>query len=243
MHNSFTSFTLAETYALLDDVRANYSNMMAKHGISVTAKMNHKIWNDITKSVNATGSGQLRTLDQVEQRWKNVKQKATKYHSESQNPKTGNKPFKRGSHSRHHWWKKILQAVYGSQSVSQGGESGLCGNETETLDSETNESNVVILTPVEAEPEDPLVIDKHQQEDPHSSGVEPPHKRRCLEKDLKSQNLDLVKKETERAEKQISLADEQIKLTLLQQRERKLRICLLEERLKDAGIALSEEEM
>ncbi len=41
----------------------------------------------------------------------------------------------------------------------------------------------VILTPVEAEPEDPLVSDKQQQEDPHSAGVEPPHKRRRLEKD------------------------------------------------------------
>lgn len=96
----------------------------------------------------------------------------------------------------------------------------------------------VILT-VEAEPEDPLISDKQQEEDPHSSEVEPPHKRRRLEKDPKSHDGygDLVRKETERAEKQISLAEEQIKLTLLQQRETKLCICLLEERLKDAGIA------
>lgn len=78
------------------------------------------------------------------------------------------------------------QALYGIQSVSQGGESGLCGTETETPHSEVaNElgEQFVILTPVEAVPEDPLVSDKQQQEDPHSSGVELPHKRRRLEKD------------------------------------------------------------
>ncbi|KAG7278240.1 hypothetical protein CRUP_012736 [Coryphaenoides rupestris] len=42
--------------------------------------MKHNIWTDITKRVNATGSGQLRTLEQVKLLWKNLKQKATKDH-------------------------------------------------------------------------------------------------------------------------------------------------------------------
>lgn len=70
------------------------------------------------------------------------------------------------------------QALYGIQSVSEGGESGLCG--TETPHSQTaNElgEQFAILTPVEAEPEDSFVSDKQQQEDPYSSGVELLHKR------------------------------------------------------------------
>ncbi|KAJ8341531.1 hypothetical protein SKAU_G00338220 [Synaphobranchus kaupii] len=68
--------------------------------------------------------------------------------------------------------------------------------------------------------------------------------RQRLEKTPKTQDGygDLVRKETERAEKQISLAEEQIKLTLLQQRETKLRIRLLEERLRNDGIAVSDED-
>lgn len=50
-----SNFTLAETHALLEGVRANYANIMAKLSTSVTAKMKHNIWTDITKSVNATG--------------------------------------------------------------------------------------------------------------------------------------------------------------------------------------------
>ena len=82
----------AETHALLEGVRAHYGIMRTKLGSSVTAEMKHDIWTDITKRVNATGSGQLWTLDQVKLRWKNFKQKATKDHSEAQKPKTDNKP-------------------------------------------------------------------------------------------------------------------------------------------------------
>lgn len=64
---------------------------MAKLGTSVTANVKNNIWTDITKSVNATGSGQLRTLDQVKLHRKNLKQKTTKDQSECQNRKTGNK--------------------------------------------------------------------------------------------------------------------------------------------------------
>lgn len=42
--------------------------------------------------MNATGSSQLRTVEHVWLRWKNLKQKATRDYVE--NPKTGYKPLK-----------------------------------------------------------------------------------------------------------------------------------------------------
>ncbi|KAI9520096.1 hypothetical protein NQZ68_021815 [Dissostichus eleginoides] len=44
---------------------------------------------EVTDNVNATGSGHKRTVDQVKLRWKNLKQQATKDHSQAKNPQTG----------------------------------------------------------------------------------------------------------------------------------------------------------
>ncbi|KAI9543610.1 hypothetical protein NQZ68_008657 [Dissostichus eleginoides] len=43
---------------------------------------------EVTDNVNATGSGHKRTVDQVRLRWKNLKQQATKDHSQAKNPQT-----------------------------------------------------------------------------------------------------------------------------------------------------------
>ena len=85
-------FSQAETHALLEGLRAHYGIMRTKLSSAVTAKTKRDIWTDVAKRVNATGSGHLRTLEQVKLRWKNLKRKATKDHSEAQKPKTGNKP-------------------------------------------------------------------------------------------------------------------------------------------------------
>ena len=107
---------------------------------------------------------------------------------------------------------------------------------------ELGERESYILT-LEAEPEDPLVSDTQLQEAPHSSRGEPPEKRQRKEKNKGQDGYeDLVRKETERAEKQITLAEEQIKLTLLQQRETKLCIRLFEERLKNNAVPVLDEE-
>ena len=111
--------------------------MRTKLRSSVTAEMKQEIRTDITKRVNTAGSGQLRTLEQVKLHWKNLKQKATKDHSEAQKPKTGNKPNKWGEFT-----DIILdiiggersQALHCIQSVSQGGESGLYATESTTTE-------------------------------------------------------------------------------------------------------------
>ena len=86
------------------------------------------------------------------------------------------------------------------------------------------------------------------EEDPRAPTV-PPQKKRRLAKSQEDGYVDLVRKETERAEIQIALAKEQttlakeqITLTLLHQRETKLHIVLLEERLRNDAIAMSDED-
>ncbi|KAA0721820.1 Myelin-associated glycoprotein [Triplophysa tibetana] len=53
----------------------------------------------LEENVNAIGSGQRRTIDQIKWRWKNLKARATNDHAEAKNPQTGNKPFKRGDYT------------------------------------------------------------------------------------------------------------------------------------------------
>ncbi|KAI9528057.1 hypothetical protein NQZ68_024813 [Dissostichus eleginoides] len=48
---------------------------------------------EVTDNVNATGSGHKRTVDQVRLRWKNLKQQATKDHSQAKNPQTDKLSF------------------------------------------------------------------------------------------------------------------------------------------------------
>ena len=45
---------------------------------NVSARTKVEIWTLITEQINATGSGQLRSVEQVKLWWKNLKQKATK---------------------------------------------------------------------------------------------------------------------------------------------------------------------
>ncbi len=92
------NFTAAETHALLEGVRLNYQTLFGTFSTpgqtNVSAKIKAGVWAAISEQVNATGSGQLRTVEQVKLWWKNSEQKATKDQAEAKNPQTGNKPFK-----------------------------------------------------------------------------------------------------------------------------------------------------
>ena len=91
---------MAETCALLEGVRGNFASIVggfsSAKGGEVTEKEEDNIWEDITNHVNATGSGQKRTIKQVMLLWKNLKAKATKDLTEAKKPQTGNMPYKRG---------------------------------------------------------------------------------------------------------------------------------------------------
>ena len=99
-----------------------------------------------------------------------MKQTATKDNSESQQPKTGNKPYKRGKFT-----DVVLdiiggersQALHGIQSVPQGGESGLCETETPSeLASESGGLEVFTLD----------LVRQSLNTSPHKNTITPPHK-------------------------------------------------------------------
>ncbi|KAI5611795.1 hypothetical protein C0J50_1436 [Silurus asotus] len=54
---------------------------------------------EITQNVNAMGSGQKRTLEQVKFRWKNLRARAAKDLAEAKYTQTGNRPFKKGEYT------------------------------------------------------------------------------------------------------------------------------------------------
>ena len=231
--NKGSNFTTAETTAFLEGVRANYQALFGGFSgpgqSSLSSKVKNKIWADITRQINATGSGQRRSVEQVRLRWKNLKQKATKDHSEAKNPQTGNKSIKRGEFT-----DTVLDIIGGESSQALFGilpaGTGESIDPTEPLNLS---AELVTLTPVELAFEEPSTSQSPVLEEMWNPPAPPPPCKRKRQAEKGDGYNELLKVETERAQQQIILTNEQIKLTLLKQEEVKLRIQLLEKQLKD----------
>ncbi|CAL8254986.1 unnamed protein product [Arctogadus glacialis] len=193
MESKGPNFTVAETYALLEGVRANFATIVggfsSAKGGEVTKKGKDTIWEDITNRINALGSGQKRTLKQVTLRWKNLRAKATKDLSEAKNPCTGNKPYKRGEYT-----DMVLDIVGGEKSEALHGIEGVEGNGeatmTEAGECEPNppaEEFVLDLTPAIEEDNgspltmEPVVSRVAKTKRKHSSGQDGPRCTRDLQ--------------------------------------------------------------
>ncbi|KAL3051932.1 hypothetical protein OYC64_002038 [Pagothenia borchgrevinki] len=188
------NFTSAETHALLQSVRNNSDSIVGSFNREGGAtKVKSGIWMEVTDNVNATGSGHKMTVDQVRLRWKNLKQQATKDHSQAKNPQTGNKAYKRGQYT-----DVVLDIIGGQQSQS------LHGIPHVVLDGESQVVNApdvihtiqdgVLLTHVDPEP----------SARPDDTLQEPPRKRKCKRTRQPEQRDDayetLLSRDTERAE-------------------------------------------
>lgn len=239
MDSKGPNFTVAETHALLEGVKHNYASIIgsSSSGAIVTNKKKKDIWIEITQNVNAMGSGQKRTLDQVKFRWKNLRARATKDLAEVKNTQTGNKPFKKGEYT-----DVVLDIIGGENSNALLGIQGVVGDGEPTVE----ESEPVPLNEEEA-----VILDLSPvtEEQPVSSQLEPAvtgAQKISLKRPLPNKNDDayqlLLKRETERAETQILLAKAQIKLTKLQQTKAKLQILILKAGLENAGLPSSSEE-
>jgi len=208
MDSKGPNFTVAETHALLEGVRCHYGSIVGRFSSSkggeLTNKKKNDIWVEITQNVNAMGSGQKRTTEQVKFRWKNLKARATKDHAEAKNTQTGNKPFKRGDYT-----DVVLDIIGGEKSQALHGIQGVVGD---------GEPAIV----EESEPEDTFILDLSPiiEEEGGSSLVEPVvatgARKRGLKRPLANGDGDykaLLQRETERAEVQTRLAEEQLTLT------------------------------
>ena len=144
------NFTSAETNSLLKSVRSNYDSIIGSfHREGGAAKVKGEIWTEITGNVNATGSGHKRTVEQVRLRWKNLKQKATKEHSQAKNPQTGNKPYKRGEYT-----DVVLDIIGGQLSQSLHGIPNIpLDGESQGINAPVVTHNIQdkVLTPVDPE--------------------------------------------------------------------------------------------
>ncbi|KAL7392483.1 hypothetical protein ABVT39_025383, partial [Epinephelus coioides] len=94
-------------------------------------------------------------------------------------------------------------------------------------------SDYVLLTPVEADPSEVEPSAGTSTAPPHAPQEVrgPERRRRKRHGGTKDAYEKLLRMKTERAVRQIQLADEQLKLTLLQQKETELKIKLLEKKL------------
>lgn len=97
-------------------------------GGMVTNKRKKDIWVEITQNVNAMGSGQKRTLEQVKFRWKNLRARTTKDLAEAKNTQTGNKPFKKGEYT-----DVVLDIIGGENSKALHGIQGVVGDGEPTI--------------------------------------------------------------------------------------------------------------
>lgn len=231
MDSKGPNFTAAETHALLEGVKRHHASIVGSSvaGGMVTNKRKKDIWVEITQNVNAVGSGQQRTLEQVRFRWKNLKARATKDLTGAKNTQTGNKAFKKGDYT-----DVVLDMIRGKNSKVLHGIQGVVGEGEPTIVEQTE--------PVPPNAEETFILDVSPitEEQPGSSRVDPAvtaAQKRGLKRPLPYNNDDtyesLLKRETERAEAQILLAEEQIKLTKLQQTKAELQIRLLKAELEN----------
>ena len=204
----------------------------------VTNKRKKDIWIEITPNVNAVGSVQKRTLEQVKVRRKNLRARAAKDLAEAKNTSTGNKPFKKGEYT-----DVVLDIIGGENSKALHGIQDVVGDGEATVVEESE--------PVRPNAEETFILDLSPIiEEQSGSSLEglavTGAQKRGLRHPLPINNDDayesLLKRETERAEAQILLAEEQIKLTKLQQTKVKLQIRLLKAGLENAGPSSSDEE-
>ena len=183
------------------------------------------------------------TTDQIKLWWKNLKARATKDHAEAKNPQTGNKPFKRGDYT-----DVVLDIIGGEKSLALHGIQGVVGDSQPWIEEEEN-----LPVPPEADPESIFILDLSSvpEEEAGSSLVEPVvvatgSQRKGLKRPSSNKDDDykaLLQKETERAEAQLRLAEEQLTLTKLQQTKARLEIHLLKTTLRQAGLSTSDEEV
>ena len=240
MDSKGPNFTVAETHALLEGVKRHNASIVGSSVASgmVTNKKKKDIWVEITQNVNAMGSGQKRPLEQVKFRWKNLRARATKDLAEAKDIQTANKPFKIGEYT-----DVVLDIIGGEKSKALHRIQGVVGDGEPTILEESQ--------PVPPIAENTFILDLStiSEEQPGSLLVEPAvtgAQRRGLKRPLPNNNDDayesLLKRETERAEAQILLAEEQIKLTKLQQTKVKPQIRLLKAGLENAGLSSSNDE-
>lgn len=245
MDSRSCNFTAAETNALLEGVRCHYGTIVGSFtSAKDTNKKKNDVWILITDNVNVIGSGQRRTTDQIKLRWKNLKARATKDHAEAKNPQTGNKPFKRGDYT-----DVVLDIIGGEKSQALHGIQGVVGDGEPWIE----EEEVNLPVPPEADPESVFILNLSSvpEEEAGSSLVEPVvvatgSQSKGLKRPSSNKDDDykaLLQKETERAEAQLHLAEEQLTLTKLQQTKARLEIRLLKATLRQAGLSTSDEEV
>ncbi|GAA6074392.1 uncharacterized protein LOC107710894 [Tachysurus ichikawai] len=181
--------------------------------------------------------GLARSQEQVKFRWKNLRARTTNHLAEAKNAQTGNKTFKKSEYT-----DVILDIIGGENSKALHGIQGVVGDGEPTIVEESE--------PVPHNAEETFILDLSPiiEIQPGSSLVEPAvteAQKRGLKHPLLNNNDAyelLLKRETERAEAQILLAEEQIKLTKLQQTKAKLQICLIKAELGNAGLSSSDEK-
>ena len=150
MDSRSCNFTAAETNALLEGGRCHYDTIVGSFNSAKggdTNKKKNDVWILITENVNAIGSGQRRTTDQIRFRWKNLKARATKDHAEAKNPQTGNKPFKRGDYT-----DVVLDIIGGEKSQALHGIQGVVGDGEPGIEEESQS------LPPEADPEITFIL-------------------------------------------------------------------------------------
>lgn len=228
-----SNFTTVETNVLLEGVRLNYQALFGSGSgqQTVTPKVKNEIWQNITRQVNATGAGEHRTADQVRLRWKNLKQRATRDMLEARNPPIGNKPVKRGEFTDF-----VFDIVAGESSRALLGFVPACVEESiksEPLD--ICKLEMIPIIPADPDTEEPGTSQNlgHDTEEERISPATPPVHRRKRHYEEEHAYEKLLRVEIERAKEQLSLAKEQKELTLLKQKEVKLRIQLLQKQLQD----------
>lgn len=160
------------------------------------------------------------------------------------------KPHKQAtSHAGEITTDVVLDIIAVKKSQGLHGIQGIVGDGEPWIEEE--EENLSVPPEADLESVFVLILSSVPEEEAGSSLVEPVvvatgSQRKGLKRPSSNKDDDykaLLQKETERAEAQLHLAEEQLTLTKLQQTKARLESCLLKAMLRQAGLSTSDEEV
>ncbi|KAI4790500.1 hypothetical protein KUCAC02_034592 [Chaenocephalus aceratus] len=136
-----TFFTDREIRTLIEIYAEHKNSLTAKFNNNMTNKNKLAAWKSITEAVNDLGDGGIRTVEECRKKWKDLLSRAKKDASVLKNPPTG------GGHApKTSPYSDIIIAIFGEDSPSFTGLSGIDSSEPSTSTCEEVDADVSAVT-------------------------------------------------------------------------------------------------
>ncbi|MGH0178012.1 UNVERIFIED_CONTAM: hypothetical protein FKN15_076376 [Acipenser sinensis] len=141
-----SQFTVTEKLCLLEEYNAEKEILLGKFSEKCTNVHKHKAWDKITKKVNSVNPLCVRSVKDVQKRWKNMVQDAKKEIFKRKHPRTGGGPPSKLKRTT-----ELVIEIFGEESpmfwgIAGGRESGVCVSQWEAPPVSISDHSVAVAT-------------------------------------------------------------------------------------------------